>query len=126
MTSYIALIRKDAGSDYGVAFPDFAGCVTAGRSLEDARRMAAQALALHVEGMTEDGEEIPEPASLDAIMADAENGGAVAVLVDVATKSRSIRINVTLPEDLIQQMDRVTRNRSGFLAEAARAQLKLA
>ena len=126
MTSYIALIRKEPDSDYGVDFPDFAGCVTAGRTLEDARRMAAEALALHVEGMTEDGETIPEPASLDTIMTNAENKDAVAVLVDVATRSRSIRINVTLPQDLVEQMDRVTRNRSGFLAEAARARLKIA
>ena len=27
---YIGLIHKDAGSDYGVSFPDFPGCVTAG------------------------------------------------------------------------------------------------
>ncbi len=126
MTSYIALIRKEPDSDYGVDLPDFVGCVTAGRTLEDARRMAAEALALHVEGMTEDGETIPEPASLDTIMTNAENKDAVAVLVDVATRSRSIRINVTLPQDLVEQMDRVTRNRSGFLAEAARARLKIA
>jgi predicted RNase H-like HicB family nuclease len=41
MTSDIARLRKDAGSDYGVEFPHFPGCVTAGASLEEARRMAA-------------------------------------------------------------------------------------
>lgn len=56
MTAYIALLRKDPGSDYGVDFPDFPGCVTAGKTLEDARRMAAEALALQVEGMLEDRE----------------------------------------------------------------------
>ena len=40
MASYVALIRKDPASDYGVDFPDFPGCVTAGRTLEEARRMA--------------------------------------------------------------------------------------
>jgi predicted RNase H-like HicB family nuclease len=30
MAEYIALIHKDAGSDFGVSFPDFPGCVTAG------------------------------------------------------------------------------------------------
>ncbi len=34
--SYIALLRKDEGSDYGVEFPDFPGCVTAGKTLEEA------------------------------------------------------------------------------------------
>lgn len=125
MTAYIALIRKTAGSDYGVDFPDLPGCVTAGRTLDEARRMAAEALALHIEGMVEDREPLPEPAELDAIMADADNLEAVAFLVDVATRpSRSVRINVTLPEELVEQIDRLTRNRSGFLADAARAKLK--
>ena len=53
---YIGLIHKDTGSEYGVSFPDFPGCVTAGVSLEEARVMAQEALTLHVEGMLEDGE----------------------------------------------------------------------
>ena len=28
MRQYIALIHKDADSDFGVSFPDFPGCVT--------------------------------------------------------------------------------------------------
>ncbi len=41
---YIAYLHKDKKSDYGVSFPDFPGCITAGTSLEEARRMAAEAL----------------------------------------------------------------------------------
>ena len=43
---YIAYLHKDKKSDYGVSFPDFPGCITAGTSLEEARRMAAEALSL--------------------------------------------------------------------------------
>jgi predicted RNase H-like HicB family nuclease len=64
MPSYIALIRKEPGSDYGVEFPDFPGCITAGVDLDDARRMAAEALALHIQGMLEDGETLPAPSQL--------------------------------------------------------------
>lgn len=124
MAAYIALLRKDQDSDYGVNFPDFPRCVTAGRSLEEARRMAAEALALHVEGMIEDREPIPEPSALDAVMGDPENREAVAFLVDVATRpARAVRINVMLPEDLVEAIDRATTNRSRFLADAARAKL---
>lgn len=52
MAAYIALLRKDDASDYGVDFPDFPGCVTAGLTMDEARHMAAEALQLHVEGMT--------------------------------------------------------------------------
>lgn len=82
MASYIALIRKDDGSDFGVDFPEFPGCITAGRTLEEARRAAAEALALHIAGMIEDREAIPEPANLDMIMSDPENMSAVVMLVD--------------------------------------------
>ena len=49
MPSYIGLIHKDADSDFGVSFPDFPGAITAGKTLDDARTMAEEALALHVE-----------------------------------------------------------------------------
>jgi predicted RNase H-like HicB family nuclease len=125
MTAYLALLRKEPESDFGVDFPDFPGCVTAGKTLEEARLMAAEALALHVEGMAEDHEPIPEPLTLDAVMSDPENRDAVAFLVDVGTRPvKSIRINVMLPEDLVAAIDRVASNRSRFLAEAAVATLR--
>lgn len=124
MTAYIALLRKDVASDFGVEFPDFPGCVTAGRSLEEARHMAAEALDLHVKGLAEDGVAMPPPTGLDAIMTNPENRDAVAFLVDTPTKpTRAVRVNVMLPEDLVAEIDRTTNNRSRFLAEAARAKL---
>ncbi len=123
-TSYLALLRKEAASDFGVDFPDFPGCVTAGRTLEEARIMAAEALELHLTGILEDGESLPFPSELDAIMADPHNRDAVAFLVEAPVQpAKSIRVNVMLPEDLVKQIDRVTRNRSQFLAEAARTKL---
>jgi predicted RNase H-like HicB family nuclease len=125
LTAYIALLRKEPASDFGVDFPDFPGCVTAGKTLEEARHMAAEALELHIEGMLEDREPIPEPSTLDTIMGDPENRDAVAFLVDVGTRPpKSVRINVMLPEDLVAAIDRVATNRSRFLADAAIASLK--
>ena len=124
MTAYIALLRKEPGTDFGVDFPDFPGCVTAGKTLEEARKMAVEALELHLEGMLEDRESIPEPSSLDSVMNGSENRDAVAFLVEVGTKpAKSVRINVMLPQDLVMAIDRVTTNRSRFLVEAAKAKL---
>lgn len=124
MTAYVALLRKQPDSDFGVDFPDFPGCVTAGETLEDARRMAAEALQLHIEGMIEDGDAIPAPSRLDEIMADPDHRDGVAVLIDVSVRRPVIRINVSLPPDLLEAIDRVTDNRSRFLADAARAKLR--
>ncbi len=68
MKLYIGIIHKDADSDYGVSFPDFPGCISAGVSLEDARAMGEEALNFHVEMMVEAGEPIPEPSTLDTVM----------------------------------------------------------
>ncbi len=124
MPSYIALLRKDPSSDYGVDFPDFPGCVTAGSSLDEARAMAQEALEFHIAGMIEDREALPEPSDLEVVMGAPGYAEAVAFLVTVAArKPRARRVNVTLPEDLLRRIDSVARNRgmnrSSFLARAA-------
>lgn len=131
MRNFIGLIHKDADSDYGVSFPDFPGVVTAGTDLDDARRMAEEALAFHVEGMIEDGDAIPEPSSLEAVMADPDNRDAVAILVPLKIASRkAVRLNITLPEDVLRQIDAFAEanglSRSAFLARAAQREIAAA
>lgn len=125
MRHYIALIHKEADSDYGVSFPDLPGCITAGSTLDEAREMATEALALHVTGMAEDGEPVPEPSLLEAVMRDPENRDGVAILVPLADGPiKSIRVNVTIPEDALAQIDAYAEahgfTRSGFLVTAAK------
>lgn len=125
MRDYIALIHKDAESDFGVSFPDLPGCVTAGSTLDEARAMAQEALALHLEGMAEDGEAVPEPSSLSAIMTIRENMDAVATLVPGPRGvAKAVRISVTFPEDVLADVDRYAEHhgytRSGFLQAAAK------
>src|SRR5215217_1937566 len=124
MRQYIGLIHKDTDSNYGVSFPDFPGVATAGRTLDEARDMAEEALALHIEGLSEDGEAVPEPSSLEAVMADPINRDGVAILVGVRNTPKTVRVNVTLPEDVLEQIDRYAEGhgftRSGFLTQAAK------
>jgi predicted RNase H-like HicB family nuclease len=125
MRHYIALIHKDADSDYGVSFPDLPGVITAGSSLDEARKLAAEALAFHLEGLAEDGEAVPVPSSLEEIMSIRENMDGVATLIEApANEVKSIRINVTMPADVLDQIDRYAERegftRSGFLAQAAK------
>jgi predicted RNase H-like HicB family nuclease len=43
-----------------VLVPSLPGCVTYGRTIEDALAMAKEAITLHIEGMSASGEEIPK------------------------------------------------------------------
>lgn len=87
MSDYIAILHKDAESDYGVSFPDFPGCVAAGSSLDEAKDMACEALRGHVETLREFGEPVPGPTSLDAAMADPGFANGVTFLVQATRES---------------------------------------
>jgi predicted RNase H-like HicB family nuclease len=122
---YIAYLHKDAKSDYGVSFPDFPGCVTAGSTLEEAKQMAAEALSFHIAGMREDGQEIPEPSSLDELRDDPAMRAAVAFLVQASELEKTVRINITARESQIAEIDRLARaaklSRSAFMVQKALA-----
>ena len=121
---YIAYLHKERDSDFGVSFPDFPGCVTAGRTLEEARRMATEALALHIEGMIEDGEPMPEPSNLDDVENDQNMRGAVAVLVGVEpAPDKTVRINITARQSQLEAIDRLAgkagMTRSAYMVQSA-------
>lgn len=130
MTTYIAIIHKDADSDYGVSFPDFPGCVSAGATIEEARAGAAEALGGHIKGMEEDGETIPKPSKLDDIMKDPDFADGVAVLVDAPKVAKAIRVNITAPEDVMHTIDAYAEQhgytRSGFLIQTALEKIRAA
>jgi len=124
MTDYIGLIRKEAESDFGVDFPDFPGCITAGSSLDEARAMAQEALQGHIESMEEESLEIPAPSRLETVMANPDNMDAVAALITVrGAKQNSVRVNITVYENVLREIDEKAKeqhlSRSAFLADAA-------
>jgi predicted RNase H-like HicB family nuclease len=127
MANYIAVVHKDPKSDFGVSFPDFPGCITAGSSIDEAKDMAHDALSLHVKGLLEDGDNIPAPSRLEDIMDDPEYSDAVAILVVSVseTKLRSVRVNITVPEDILRRIDAIAKkrgmSRSSFLVNAAQS-----
>ncbi len=43
MRDFVAIIHKDHGSDFGVLFPDFPGCVTAGATVDETKALAQEA-----------------------------------------------------------------------------------
>lgn len=125
MRQYIGILRKEKKSSYGVEFPDFPGCISGGETLDEAARNAAGALALHVEGMLEDGDKVPAPCVLDDIVFPR---GSIAILVPLEEPSAKFeRINITVEANLLERIDAKAKalgeSRSGFLAKAARRAL---
>jgi predicted RNase H-like HicB family nuclease len=130
MSEYIALIHKEPSTGFGASFPDFPGAVTVADTLEELRAAAEEVLAFHIEGMLEDGEDIPAASVLDTVVTLDDYKDAVAVLVVKAPDSVSpaVRINITIPDQMLKRIDRHAAKhgltRSGFLVQAARTEIE--
>jgi predicted RNase H-like HicB family nuclease len=120
---YIAYLHKEKKSDYGVSFPDFPGCITAGETLDEARRNAVEALSLHIHGILEDGDEIPEASNLDDLVRDPAIKGAIAFLVTVNVSDKVERFNITARKSQMKEIDRLAQQhgmtRSAYIVASA-------
>jgi len=81
MTYYIGVIHKDPDSDFGISFPDFPGCISAGSTLEEVMAMGREALGGHIDLMIDEGESIPAPSPIEAVMADPDFADGTPVLI---------------------------------------------
>jgi predicted RNase H-like HicB family nuclease len=61
VSRYVAIYAK-TGTGYSAHVPDLPGCIATGRNHEQTKRRMAEAVEMHIAGMREDGEPIPEPA----------------------------------------------------------------
>jgi len=59
MISYRILLRKEPEGGYTVTVPSLPGCVTYGKSIEEATEMAKEAIELYLESLKSHHEEIP-------------------------------------------------------------------
>ncbi len=63
MRRYLIVIEKAEGN-WGAFVPDLPGCVALGDTVEETVRLMREAIDMHLEGMAEDGDPIPEPTTL--------------------------------------------------------------
>lgn len=59
-----AIVIEKGPTSYGASVPDLPGCVAAGETLEEAKQLIQEAIALHLEGLRAEGMPIPEPTTL--------------------------------------------------------------
>ena len=58
-----AVVYHKTRSGFSAEVPDLPGCVAAGRTKEQTRKLMQGAIKMHLDGMKEDGEPIPEPST---------------------------------------------------------------
>lgn len=120
------VIHKDPNSDYGVTVPDLPGCFSAGDTLDAAIENAHEAIECHIEGLLIDHEPVPTPRQIDDHQNNPDYADGVWALISVdlsRLEGKAKRVNVTIPERLLKQIDRFAKregeSRSGLLTRAA-------
>jgi hypothetical protein len=108
------------------------GCISAGDTLDEASANAVEALSGHLRWLEADGDPVPQPRTLEEILADPEliewREGALLIAIPVVRDLGSTtRINVSLDLGLLQAIDSEARQRkqtrSAFIASAVRNEL---
>ena len=111
-----------------ISFPDIEGCFSCADTDEEAVQMAEEALGLHLYGMEQDGESIPEPSRGDSIKTTPDER---IFLVDVwmpqvrqEVKPVYIKKTLTIPADLNKAAIMANINFSQALVSSLRHILK--
>lgn len=59
-----AIVIEKAANNYSAYVPDLPGCVSTGQTVLEVEHEIIEAIQFHLDGMRENGLEIPEPSSL--------------------------------------------------------------
>ena len=124
--AFIELDKTDKDSVLGVVFPDFPGCISCGDDYDEAFRNAHEALALHINGLREDRLDIPEPRSLEEIeqewkdYADWKGSHFAVTYINALPVSQNRTYTISMDVALMAEIDARAKNRSAFLAAAAK------
>jgi predicted RNase H-like HicB family nuclease len=68
MYRFLVIIEK-ANGNYSAYAPDLPGCVATGATIQEVEHDMHQAIAMHVQGLIEDKQPVPEPQALSEYMA---------------------------------------------------------
>ena len=59
-----AVVIEKAHGNYSVYVPDLPGCVSTGKTIEEATQNIKEAIEFHISGLQEDGLPVPECAAI--------------------------------------------------------------
>lgn len=127
--TFPAIFREEQAG-ISIFFPDLPGCLPCADTMEEAFASAKEALQLHIYGMEEDEEDIPEPSRVAAIEREANDS--IAMIDAWMPPFREKMLNkatsktVTIPRwlDLLARREKV--NYSHLLQESLKKYLGVA
>jgi predicted RNase H-like HicB family nuclease len=123
---YPVLLQQMPGSsDYKITVPDLLGCQEKAETIDNALSKINLTIASHLSILAEYGEHIPHGSLIESHKSRYPNAIWAIVDIDITPYlGKSHKINVTMPELLLKQMDdkvsktSAYKTRSGFIAAA--------
>jgi len=82
---FLVIIEKGA-ENYSAYSPDVLDCTATGKSIKETLKNIREALEFHIEGMLEDGEEIPLPKGLNYYLENTDEISSEDILAHVNTE----------------------------------------
>ncbi|MCE2968899.1 MAG: type II toxin-antitoxin system HicB family antitoxin [Burkholderiales bacterium] len=128
---YPVVLHTDDGVRYGVTVPDLPGCFSGGDSFDEALESVREAIELHLDGLVENGGDVPQASDVSAHVGSADYAGGVWAVVDIDTarwEGKAEKINITIPRRVLAKVDDYAKahglTRSGFLVQAAQRAMR--
>jgi predicted RNase H-like HicB family nuclease len=63
MHRFLIIIEKASYGNYSAYSPDLPGCIATGATRREVKRNMYEAIEIHLQGLLEDGVDVPEPNS---------------------------------------------------------------
>lgn len=118
-----------ADDGISIEFPDLPGCLPCADNTDDAVKNAKEALLLHLYGMEEDNEDIPEPSSVRSIKT---KKGQLIILIDVfmppfreRMHTKFVKKTLSIPSWLNAEAEHSGINFSALLQKALKNELHI-
>jgi len=128
----VLVLRNNEEKNYLFSIVDLPGCKVKAATIDEGLLLLDEAMAAHLKILVEYGEQVPQAKTIEHHMMMSTATSPIWAILDfdiVPYMGKSHKINVTLPELLIKQIDdRVAKSlnyktRSGFIAKACLAEL---
>jgi predicted RNase H-like HicB family nuclease len=118
---YAAILEPNDDGSYTVTFPDLPGCISEGKDLPDALRMAERALSQRIEYMVDKELPYPDPTGVSKIKAG--KGALVNLIWARLRDNKAIRRTVSIPKWMDEQASHEGLSLSRVLQDALKTRL---
>ncbi len=127
VTIYPALVTGNQAQGYSADLVDFVGVSVTEASSNDLLRVARERLLAALTALEAAGQDWPAPTPVEALGERLQAQHAILLLVDVQSEETPVRVNISIGDRLLRQLDEAAEaqnmTRSGFIAAAVRHRL---